>query len=201
MNLKEYPQVVLNMTCEEYLGLVNVHGLTGKVLCPGRVRDIEVIESTIRNLGNTDYLKKKMKDKDDNHTLIYNLDLYLSNKPIAEFNAAHFFMARLAKQVIHGYEVSVKDDPIAKKYNIEKYNDLIAFLVKFIGNLQDEESEIRKEFEENEIISKQLTAWIDLEEKIKHLIEDGNYVIDREQDYFYIAITSYDTKTGPSEDN
>ena len=201
MNLKEYPQVVLNMTCEEYLGLVNVHGLTGKVLCPGRVRDIEVIESTIRNLGNTDYLKKKMKDKDDNHTLIYNLDLYLSNKPIAEFNAAHFFMARSAKQVIHGYEVSVKDDPIAKKYNIEKYNDLIAFLVKFIGNLQDEESEIRKEFEENEIISKQLTAWIDLEEKIKHLIEDGNYVIDREQDYFYIAITSYDTKTGPSEDN
>lgn len=201
MNLKEYPQVVLNMTCEEYLGLVNVHGLTGKVLCPGRVRDIEVIESTIRNLGNTDYLKKKMKDKDDNHTLIYNLDLYLSNKPIAEFNAAHFFMARLAKQVIHGYEVSVKDNPIAKKYNIEKYNDLIAFLVKFIGNLQDEESEIRKEFEENEIISKQLTAWIDLEEKIKHLIEDGNYVIDREQDYFYIAITSYDTKTGPSEDN
>ena len=201
MNLKEYPQVVLNMTCEEYLGLVNVHGLTGKVLCPGRVRDIEVIESTIRNLGNVDYLKKKMKDKDDNHTLIYNLDLYLSNKPIAEFNAAHFFMARLAKQVIHGYEVSVKDNPIAKKYNIEKYNDLIAFLVKFIGNLQDEESEIRKEFEENEIISKQLTAWIDLEEKIKHLIEDGNYVIDREQDYFYIAITSYDTKTGPSEDN
>lgn len=201
MNLKEYPQVVLNMTCKEYLGLVNVHGLTGKVLCPGRVRDIEVIESTIRNLGNTDYLKKKMKDKDDNHTLIYNLDLYLSNKPIAEFNAAHFFMARLAKQVIHGYEVSVKDNPIAKKYNIEKYNDLIAFLVKFIGNLQDGESEIRKEFEENEIISKQLTAWIDLEEKIKHLIEDGNYVIDREQDYFYIAITSYDTKTGPSEDN
>lgn len=201
MNLKEYPQVVLNMTCEEYLGLVNVHGLTGKVLCPGRVRDIEVIESTIRNLGNTDYLKKKMKDKDDNHTLIYNLNRYLINKPIAEFNAAHFFMARLAKQVIHGYEVSVKDHPIAKKYNIEKYNDLIAFLVKFIGNLNDEEDPIRKEFEENEIISKQLTAWIDLEEKIKHLIEDGNYVIDREQDYFYIAITSYDTKTGPSEDN
>ena len=201
MNLKEYPQVVLNMTCEEYLGLVNVHGLTGKVLCPGRVRDIEVIESTIRNLGNTDYLKKKMKDKDDNHTLIYNLDLYLSNKPIAEFNAAHFFMARLAKQVIHGYEVSVKDNPIAKKYNIEKYNDLIAFLVKFIGNLNDEEDPIRKEFEENEIISKQLTAWIDLEEKIKHLIEDGNYFINKEEDYFYIAITSYDTKTGPSEDN
>ena len=201
MNLKEYPQVVLNMTCEEYLGLVNVHGLTGKVLCPGRVRDIEVIESTIRNLGNTDYLKKKMKDKDDNHTLIYNLNRYLTNKPIAEFNAAHFFMARLAKQVIHGYEVSVKDHPIAKKYNIEKYNDLIAFLVKFIGNLNDEEDPIRKEFEENEIISKQLTAWIDLEEKIKHLIENGNYFIDREQDYFYIAITSYDTKTGPSEDN
>lgn len=201
MNLKEYPQVVLNMTCEEYLGLVNVHGLTGKVLCPGRVRDIDVIESTIRNLGNTDYLKKKMKNTDDNHTLIYNLDLYLSNKPIAEFNAAHFFMARLAKQVIHGYEVSVKDHPIAKKYNIEKYNDLIAFLVKFIGNLNDEEDPIRKEFEENEIISKQLTAWIDLEEKIKKLIEDGNYVIDIEKDYFYIAITSYDTKTGPSEDN
>ena len=201
MNLKEYPQVVLNMTCEEYLGLVNVHGLTGKVLCPGRVRDIEVIESTIRNLGNTDYLKKKMKNTDDNHTLIYNLDLYLSNKPIAEFNAAHFFMARLAKQVIHGYEVTAKDNPMAKKYNIEKYNDLIAFLVKYIDNLQDEESEMRKDLEENEIMSKLFTAWIDLEDKIRHLIEDGNYLINIEQDYFYIAITSYDTKTGPSEDN
>ena len=201
MNLKEYPQVVLNMTCEEYLGLVNVHGLTGKVLCPGRVRDINVIESTIRNLGNTDYLKKKMKNKDDNHLLIYNLNNYLTNKPIAEFNAAHFFMARLAKQVIHGYEVSVKDNPIAKKYNIEKYNDLIAFLIKFMDNLQDEESEIRKDLEENEIIAKQLSAWIDLEEKIKHLIEKGDYFVDIEKDYFYIAITSYDTKTGPSEDN
>ena len=201
MNLKEYPQVVLNMTCKEYLGLVNVHGLTGKVLCPGRVRDIDVIESTIRNLGNTDYLKKKLKNKDDNHMLIYNLNLYLTNKPIAEFNAAHFFMARLAKQVIHSYELSVKDNPIAKKYNIEKYNDLIAFLVKFMDNLQDEESEMRKDLEENEMIAEQLSAWIDLEEKIQRLTDRGDYSIDIEQDYFYIAITSYDTKTGPSEDN
>ena len=65
MNLKEYPQVVLNMTCKEYLGLVNVHGLTGKVLCPGRVRDIDVIKATIQNLGNAYYLDKKMKDKTD----------------------------------------------------------------------------------------------------------------------------------------
>ena len=201
MNLKEYPQVVLNMTCEEYLGLVNVHGLTGKVLCPGRVRDIEVIESTIRNLGNVDYLKKKMKNTDDNHTLIYNLNLYLSNKPIAEFNAAHFFMARLAKQVIYSYELSVKDNPMAKKYNIEKYNDLIAFLVKFIDRINDEEDPIRKDLEENEIIEKQLSAWINLEEKIGKLIEKGDYFVDIEKDYFYIAITSYDTKTGPSEDN
>lgn len=200
MNLKEYPQVVLNMTCEEYLGLVNVHGLTGKVLCPGRVRDIEVIESTIRNLGNVDYLKKKMKNTDDNHTLIYNLNLYLSNKPIAEFNAAHFFMARLAKQVIYSYELSVKDNPMAKKYNIEKYNDLIAFLVKFIDRINDEEDPIRKDLEENEIIEKQLSAWINLEEKIGKLIEKGDYFVDIEKDYFYIAITSYDTKTGPSED-
>lgn len=198
MNLKEYPQVVLNMTCEEYLGLVNVHGLTGKVLCPGRVRDIEVIESTIRNLGNTYYLDKKMKDKTGVYSLIYNLDLYLSNKPIAEFNAAHFFMARLVKQVIHGYEVSVKDHPIAKKYNIEKYHDFINFFKKFVDRPEEETEEIRKDIEE---LGDQLSAYMDLEDKIEKLIEDGNYFMDKEEDYFYIAITSYDTKTGPSEDN
>ena len=198
MNLKEYPQVVLNMTCEEYLGLVNVHGLTGKVLCPGRVRDIEVIESTIRNLGNTYCLDKKMKDKTGVYSLIYNLDLYLSNKPIAEFNAAHFFMARLVKQVIHGYEVSVKDHPIAKKYNIEKYHDFINFFKRFVDQPEDETEEIRKDIEE---LGEQLSAYMDLEDKIEKLIEDGNYFIDKEEDYFYIAITSYDTKTGPSEDN
>lgn len=198
MNLKEYPQVVLNMTCEEYLGLVNVHGLTGKVLCPGRVRDIEVIESTIRNLGNAYYLDKKMKDKTGVYSLIYNLDLYLSNKPIAEFNAAHFFMARLVKQVIHGYEVSVKDHPIAKKYNIEKYHDFINFFKKFVDRPEDETEEIRKDIEE---LGDQLSAYMDLEDKIEKLIEDGNYFMDIEKDYFYIAITSYDTKTGPSEDN
>ena len=198
MNLKEYPQVVLNMTCKEYLGLVNVHGLTGKVLCPGRVRDIEVIESTIRNLGNTYYLDKKMKDKTGVYSLIYNLDLYLSNKPIAEFNAAHFFMARLVKQVIHGYEVSVKDHPIAKKYNIEKHHDFINFFKKFVDRPEDETEEIRKDIEE---LGNQLSAYMDLEDKIEKLIEDGNYFIDKEEDYFYIAITSYDTKTGPSEDN
>lgn len=198
MNLKEYPQVVLNMTCEEYLGLVNVHGLTGKVLCPGRVRDIEVIESTIRNLGNTYYLDKKMKDKTGVYSLIYNLDLYLSNKPIAEFNAAHFFMARLVKQVIHGYEVSVKDHPIAKKYNIEKYHDFINFFKKFVDRPDDETEEIRKDIEE---LGDQLSAYMDLEDKIEKHIEDGNYFMDIEKDYFYIAITSYDTKTGPSEDN
>lgn len=198
MNLKEYPQVVLNMTCKEYLGLVNVHGLTGKVLCPGRVRDIEVIESTIRNLGNTYYLDKKMKDKTDVYSLIYNLDLYLSNKPIAEFNAAHFFMARLVKQVIHGYEVSVKDHPIAKKYNIEKYHDFINFFKRFVDRPEDETEEIRKDIEE---LGDQLSAYMDLEDKIEKLIEDGNYFMDIEKDYFYIAITSYDTKTGPSEDN
>ena len=198
MNLKEYPQVVLNMTCEEYLGLVNVHGLTGKVLCPGRVRDIEVIESTIRNLGNTYCLDKKMKDKTGVYSLIYNLDLYLSNKPIAEFNAAHFFMARLVKQVIHGYEISVKDHPIAKKYNIRKYHDFINFFKKFVDRPEDETEEIRKDIEE---LGDQLSAYMDLEDKIEKLIEDGNYFMDREKDYFYIAITSYDTKTGPSEDN
>lgn len=198
MNLKEYPQVVLNMTCEEYLGLVNVHGLTGKVLCPGRVRDIEVIESTIRNLGNTYYLDKKMTDKTGVYSLIYNLDLYLSNKPIAEFNAAHFFMARLVKQVIHGYEVSVKDHPIAKKYNIEKYHDFINFFKKFVDRPEDETEEIRKDIEE---LGDQLSAYMGLEDNIEKLIEDGNYFMDREKDYFYIAITSYDTKTGPSEDN
>ena len=198
MNLKEYPQVVLNMTCEEYLGLVNVYGLTGKVLCPGRVRDIEVIESTIRNLGNTYCLDKKMKDKTGVYSLIYNLDLYLSNKPIAEFNAAHFFMARLVKQVIHGYEVSVKDHPIAKKYNIEKYRDFINFFKKFVDRPEDETEEIRKDIEE---LGDQLSAYMDLEDKIEKFIEDGNYFIDKEEDYFYIAITSYDTKTGPSEDN
>lgn len=198
MNLKEYPQVVLNMTCEEYLGLVNVHGLTGKVLCPGRVRDIGVIESTIRNLGNAYYLDKKMKDKTGVYSLIYNLDLYLSNKPIAEFNAAHFFMARLVKQVIHGYEVSVKDHPIAKKYNIEKYHDFINFFKKFVDRPEDETEEIRKDIEE---LGDQLSAYMDLEDKIEKLIEDGNCFIDKEEDYFYIAITSYDTKTGPSEDN
>lgn len=198
MNLKEYPQVVLNMTCKEYLGLVNVHGLTGKVLCPGRVRDIEVIESTIRNLGNTYYLDKKMKDKTGVYSLIYNLDLYLSNKPIAEFNAAHFFMARLVKQVIHGYEVSVKDHPIAKKYNIEKYHDFINFFKRFVDRPEDETEEIRKDIEE---LGDQLSAYMDLEDKIEKLIEDGNYFMDREKDYFYIAITSYDTKIGPSEDN
>lgn len=198
MNLKEYPQVVLNMTCKEYLGLVNVHGLTGKVLCPGRVRDIGVIESTIQNLGNAYYLDKKMKEKTGVYSLIYNLDLYLSNKPIAEFNAAHFFMARLVKQVIHGYEVSVKDHPIAKKYNIEKYHDFINFFRKFVDHPEDETEEIRNDIEE---LGDQLSAYLDLEDKITHLIEDGNYIIDREQDYFYIAITSYDTKTGPSEDN
>lgn len=198
MNLKEYPQVVLNMTCKEYLGLVNVHGLTGKVLCPGRIRDIDVIKATIQNLGNTYYLDKKMKDKTDVYSLIYNLDLYLSNKPIAEFNAAHFFMARLVKQVIHGYEVSVKDHPMAKKYNIEKYHDFINFFRKFVDHPEDETEEIRNDIEE---LGDQLSAYLDLEDKITHLIEDGNYVIDREQDYFYIAITSYDTKTGPSEDN
>lgn len=198
MNLKEYPQVVLNMTCKEYLGLVNVHGLTGKVLCPGRVRDIEVIESTIRNLGNTYCLDKKMKDKTGVYSLIYNLDLYLSNKPIAEFNAAHFFMARLVKQVIHGYEVSVKDHPIAKKYNIEKYHDFINFFKKFVDRPEDETEEIRNDIEE---LGDQLSAYIDLEDKIEKLIEDGNYFINKEEDYFYIAITSYDTKTGPSEDN
>lgn len=197
MNLKEYPQVVLNMTCEEYLGLVNVHGLTGKVLCPGRVRDIEVIESTIRNLGNAYYLDKKMKDKTGVYSLIYNLDLYLSNKPIAEFNAAHFFMARLVKQVIHGYEVSVKDHPIAKKYNIEKYHDFINFFKKFVDRPEDETEEIRNDIEE---LGDQLSAYMDLEDKIEKLIEDGNCFIDKEEDYFYIAITSYDTKTGPSED-
>ena len=198
MNLKEYPQVVLNMTCKEYLGLVNVHGLTGKVLCPGRVRDIEVIESTIRNLGNTYCLDKKMKDKTGVYSLIYNLDLYLSNKPIAEFNAAHFFMARLVKQVIHGYETSVKDHPIAKKYNIRKYHDFINFFKKFVDRPEDETEEIRKDIEE---LGDQLSAYMDLEDKIEKLIEDGNYFMDREKDYFYIAITSYDTKTGPSEDN
>ena len=198
MNLKEYPQVVLNMTCKEYLGLVNVHGLTGKVLCPGRVRDIDIIKATIQNLGDTYYLKKKMKDKNDNHALIYNLDLYLTNKPIEEFNAAHFFMARLVKQVIHGYEVSVKNHPIAKKYNIEKYYDFIDFFSKFVERLEDETDEIRKDMEE---LEEQLTAYIDLEDKITYLIENGNYHMDKEQDYFYIAITSYDTKTGPSEDN
>ena len=198
MNLKEYPQVVLNMTCEEYLGLVNVHGLTGKVLCPGRVRDIEVIESTIRNLGNAYYLDKKMKDKTGVYSLIYNLDLYLSNKPIAEFNAAHFFIARLVKQVIHGYEVSVKDHPIAKKYNIEKYHDFINFFKKFVDRPEDETEEIRNDIEE---LGDRLSAYMDLEDKIEKLIEDGNYFMDREKDYFYIAITSYDTKTGPSEDN
>lgn len=198
MNLKEYPQVVLNMTCKEYLGLVNVHGLTGKVLCPGRVRDIEVIESTIRNLGNTYCLDKKMKDKTGVYSLIYNLDLYLSNKPIAEFNAAHFFMARLVKQVIHGYEISVKDHPIAKKYNIRKYHDFINFFKKFVDRPEDETEEIRKDIEE---LGDQLSAYMDLEDKIEKLIEDGNYFMDREKDYFYIAITSYDTKTGPSEDN
>ena len=198
MNLKEYPQVVLNMTCEEYLGLVNVYGLTGKVLCPGRVRDIEVIESTIRNLGNTYCLDKKMKDKTGVYSLIYNLDLYLSNKPIAEFNAAHFFMARLVKQVIHGYEVSVKDHPIAKKYNIEKYRDFINFFKKSVDRPEDETEEIRKDIEE---LGDQLSAYMDLEDKIEKFIEDGNYFIDKEEDYFYIAITSYDTKTGPSEDN
>ena len=198
MNLKEYPQVVLNMTCKEYLGLVNVHGLTGKVLCPGRVRDIDVIKATIQNLGDTYYLKKKMKDKNDNHALIYNLDLYLTNKPIEEFNAAHFFMARLVKQVIHGYEVSVKNHPIAKKYNIEKYYDFIDFFSKFVERLEDETDEIRKDMEE---LEEQLTAYIDLEDKIQHLIENGDYLMDREQDYFYISIASYDVKTGPSEDN
>lgn len=198
MNLKEYPQVVLNMTCKEYLGLVNVHGLTGKVLCPGRIRDIDVIKATIQNLGNAYYLDKKMKDKTDVYSLIYNLDLYLSNKPIAEFNAAHFFMARLVKQVIHGYEVSVKDHPIAKKYNIEKYHDFINFFRKFVDHPEDETEEIRNDIEE---LGDQLSAYLDLEDKITHLIEDGNYVIDIEQDYFYIAITSYDTKTGPNEDN
>ena len=198
MNLKEYPQVVLNMTCKEYLGLVNVHGLTGKVLCPGRVRDIEVIESTIRNLGNAYCLDKKMKDKTNVYSLIYNLDLYLSNKPIAEFNAAHFFMARLVKQVIHGYEVSVKDHPIAKKYNIEKYHDFINFFKKYVDRPEDETEEIRKDIEE---LGDQLSAYMDLEDKIEKLIEDGNYFMDIEKDYFYIAITSYDTKTGPSEDN
>lgn len=198
MNLKEYPQVVLNMTCKEYLGLINVHGLTGKVLCPGRVREIDVIKATIQNLGNTYYLDKKMKDKTDIYSLVYNLDLYLSNKPIAEFNAAHFFMARLAKQVIHGYEVSVKDHPIAKKYNIEKYHDFINFFLKFVERPEKETEEIRKDMEE---LEEELTAYMDLEDKITHLIEDGNYSIDKEQDYFYIAITSYDTKTGPSEDN
>ena len=198
MNLKEYPQVVLNMTCKEYLGLVHVHGLTGKVLCPGRVRDIDVIKATIQNLGNAYYLDKKMYDKTDVYSLIYNLDLYLSNKPIAEFNAAHFFMARLVKQVIHGYEVSVKDHPIAKKYNIEKYHDFINFFRKFVDHPEDETEEIRNDIEE---LGDQLSAYLDLEDKITHLIEDGNYAIDREQDYFYIAITSYDTKTGPSEDN
>ena len=198
MNLKEYPQVVLNMTCKEYLGLINVHGLTGKVLCPGRIRDIDVIKATIQNLGNTYYLDKKMKDKTDVYSLIYNLDIYLSNKPIAEFNAAHFFMARLVKQVIHGYEVSVKDHPIAKKYNIEKYHDFINFFIKFVECPEEETEEIRKDMEE---LEEELTAYMDLEDKITHLIEDGNYSIDKEQDYFYIAITSYDTKTGPSEDN
>ena len=198
MNLKEYPQVVLNMTCKEYLGLVNVHGLTGKVLCPGRVRDIDVIKATIQNLGDTYYLKKKMKDKNDNHALIYNLDLYLTNKPIEEFNAAHFFMARLVKQVIHGYEVSVKNHPIAKKYNIEKYYDFIDFFSKFVERLEDETDEIRKDMEE---LEEQLTAYIDLEDKIQHLIENGDYLMDREQDYFYISIASYDVKTDPSEDN
>lgn len=198
MNLKEYPQVVLNMTCKEYLGLVNVHGLTGKVLCPGRVRDIDVIESTIRNLGNAYYLDKKIKDKTDVYSLIYNLDLYLSNKPIAEFNAAHFFMARLVKQVIHGYEVSVKDHPIAKKYNIEKYHDFINFFKRFVDRPEDETEEIRKDIEE---LGDQLSAYMDLEDKIEKLIEYGNYFMDIEKDYFYIAITSYDTKTGPSEDN
>ena len=125
-------------------------------------------------------------------------DLYLSNKPIAEFNAAHFFMARLVKQVIHGYEVSVKDHPIAKKYNIEKYHDFINFFRKFVDHPEDETEEIRNDIEE---LGDQLSAYLDLEDKITHLIEDGNYVIDIEQDYFYIAITSYDTKTGPSEDN
>lgn len=198
MNLKEYPQVVLNMTCKEYLGLINVHGLTGKVLCPGRVREIDVIKATIQNLGNTYYLDKKMKDKTDVYALIYNLDIYLSNKPIAEFNAAHFFMARLVKQVIHGYEVSVKDHPIAKKYNIEKYHDFINFFITFVERPEEETEEIRKDMEE---LEEELTAYMDLEDKITHLIEDGNYSIDKEQDYFYIAITSYDTKTGPSEDN
>ena len=198
MNLKEYPQVVLNMTCKEYLGLVNVHGLTGKVLCPGRVRDIGVIESTIQNLGNAYYLDKKIKDKTGVYSLIYNLDLYLTNKPIAEFNAAHFFMARLVKQVIHGYEVSVKDHPIAKKYNIEKYHDFINFFKKFVDRPEEETEEIRNDIEE---LEDQLSAYLDLEDKIETLIEKGGYFVDIEQDYFYIAITSYDTKTGPSEDN
>lgn len=197
MNLKEYPQVVLNMTCEEYLGLVNVHGLTGKVLCPGRVRDIDVIKSTIQNLGDTFYLKKKMKINDDNHALMHNLNNYLTEKPIAEFNAAHFFMARLVKQVIHGYEVSVKNHPIAKKYNIEKYSDFITFISSFVDKLDNEADEIRNDLE---ALEKQLSAYIDLEDKILDLIENGNYHMDIEQDYFYISITSYDIKTGPSED-
>lgn len=197
MNLKEYPQVVLNMTCDEYLGLINVHGLTGKVLCPGRIRDLNVIKSTIQNLGNAYCLDKKMKDKTDVYSLIYNLDLYLSNKPIAEFNAAHFFMARLVKQVIHGYEVSVKNHPIAKKYNIEKYHDFINFFKKFVDRPEDETEEIRNDIEE---LKDPLSAYIDLEDKIEQLIEKGDYHMDIEQDYFYISITSYDIKTGPSED-
>ena len=199
MNLSEFPGCVvdLEMNCRDFLGQVNVHGLVAKVHAPGMFRDEYIIERTIKNLGNVDYLKKKMKDKDDDNALIYNLDKYLSQKPKNELNPAHIFMWRIAKQAIHGYEVSVKGHPIAKKYNIEKYQDFIAFIIKYIDRLEDEKDEIRKDLEQ---LEEELKAYLDLEEKILDLVNHGNYEINVVKDYFYISITSYDSTVGPSED-
>lgn len=199
MNLPEFPGCVVDLecTCKDFLGQVNVHGLVAKVHAPGMFRDECIIERTIKNLGNVDYLKKKMKDKDDDNALIYNLDKYLSQKPKNELNPAHIFMWRIARQAINGYEVSVKGHPIAQKYNIEKHQDFIAFIIKYIDRLEDEKDEIRKDLEQ---LEEELKAYLDLEEKILSLISHGNYEINVVKDYFYISITSYDSTVGPSED-
>lgn len=199
MNIREFPGCIvdLEMSCKDFLGHVNVHGLVAKVHAPGLFRDVEVIKSTIRNLGNIDYIRKKMKNKDDNCALIYNLDRYLSEKPKNELNPAHIFMWRIARQAIHGYEVSVKGHPIAQKYNIEKYPDFIAFLFKYIDRLDDERDEMRKDLEQ---LEEELTAYIDLEDKVLRLVNDGNCEVTTVKDYFYISITSYDSTVGPSED-
>ena len=199
MDLREFPQLVLDIPSQDYLSIVNVHGITGKVFCTHRVRDYNVLKTTIQHLGDVHWLKEKMKDKSDTWALTHVLNKFLESKPMEEYNAAHYFMLRLVKQLIKSYEISVRDNILAKRNGVDTYPGFIDFITKNIDSLCDTNNELRTTMEQFEL---QFESYIDLEDKIVDLIENGHYFINIVDDYFYISIlpTSEPIVTKPSED-